>query len=401
MSSLRKLQIPALLLIGALIGNVALSEVSAQLGLANTVASPGQTISSSTWTTNFTSISNLALNRTGGVVTGNITWSGDSAHDLGQNGASRPRDLWLGRNASIGGTLGVTGASTFAALSGTTLTLSNTGASAFDVAGGINAGSGNVGIVGTDGRIPAISATYFASLSGADLTGIPETAITDGSLLSRVADAETFSGAKTFTANPTFSTTLTQLKLSDTNSGSDEKNWIIQADNSQFNIASATDAAPTTALASAFQFARSGTNIDSIELRTGAGGSNPTRTSWSNTGTLTHSYALVLNGVISPSALSADVDDYNPTGLSTASFVRVITNDTTARAINGIAGGAAGRTIRWCNVGTSGVNGTVNLAGAVGSSTAANRISVTVGIPIGNCVVTVYDGVSSLWRPEV
>jgi hypothetical protein len=51
------------------------------------------------------------------------------------------------------------------------LTISGTGASALDVAGGINAGSGNVGIVDATGKIPAISSTYFASLDGSALTG--------------------------------------------------------------------------------------------------------------------------------------------------------------------------------------------------------------------------------------
>lgn len=33
----------------------------------------------------------------------------DATYDIGASGATRPRDLWLSRNASIGGTLGVTG----------------------------------------------------------------------------------------------------------------------------------------------------------------------------------------------------------------------------------------------------------------------------------------------------
>jgi hypothetical protein len=53
-----------------------------------------------------------------------------------------------------------------------TMVITDTGASALDVAGGINAGTGNVGIVDATGKIPAISGTYFASLSGANLTGI-------------------------------------------------------------------------------------------------------------------------------------------------------------------------------------------------------------------------------------
>lgn len=56
-------------------------------------------------------------------------------------------------------------------LTTTGVVISGTGASALDVAGGITAGTGNVGIIGTDGRIPAFSSTYFASLDGSALTG--------------------------------------------------------------------------------------------------------------------------------------------------------------------------------------------------------------------------------------
>lgn len=38
----------------------------------------------------------------------------------------------------------------------------------------------SVGIVGTTGKIPAISSTYFTSLSGANLTGIPTSAVSSG-----------------------------------------------------------------------------------------------------------------------------------------------------------------------------------------------------------------------------
>jgi len=45
------------------------------------------------------------------------------------------------------------------------LAVNSSAADALDVAGGIKAGSGNVGIIGTDGRIPALTSTYFADLS--------------------------------------------------------------------------------------------------------------------------------------------------------------------------------------------------------------------------------------------
>ena len=52
----------------------------------------------------------------------------------------------------------------------TILTLSRAGALA--VSSGITAGSGAVGIIDSTGKIPAISSTYFASLSGVNLTGV-------------------------------------------------------------------------------------------------------------------------------------------------------------------------------------------------------------------------------------
>ena len=80
--------------------------------------------------------------------------------------AATGAQTWTGAIASL------------ASMSAPAATISGTGASALDVAGGINAGSGNVGIVDTSGKIPAISSTYFASLSGANLTGVPAAAVT-------------------------------------------------------------------------------------------------------------------------------------------------------------------------------------------------------------------------------
>jgi len=106
---------------------------------------------------NFSTIGSGALNRNGGTVSGNIAVDSGKTID----------------GVDISAVLGGTGTPTFS-----TLTLSSTSASALDVAGGINAGSGNVGIVDTTGKIPAISSTYFSSLSGANLTGIPFSAMT-------------------------------------------------------------------------------------------------------------------------------------------------------------------------------------------------------------------------------
>lgn len=46
------------------------------------------------------------LQLTGGTLTGNLLFSTDSTRDIGASGATRPRDLFLGRNLNVGGTVG-------------------------------------------------------------------------------------------------------------------------------------------------------------------------------------------------------------------------------------------------------------------------------------------------------
>ena len=48
----------------------------------------------------------------------------------------------------------------------------NTSATSLDVGGGITAGTSSIAIVNAAGKIPALSSTYLADLSGANLTGI-------------------------------------------------------------------------------------------------------------------------------------------------------------------------------------------------------------------------------------
>ncbi len=74
--------------------------------------STAPTISSTTITASLTGHASLDLPLTGGTLTGNLLFSTDNTRDIGASGATRPRDFFLGRNALIGGTLGVTGAIT-------------------------------------------------------------------------------------------------------------------------------------------------------------------------------------------------------------------------------------------------------------------------------------------------
>jgi hypothetical protein len=74
--------------------------------------------------------------------------------------------------------------------------------------GGIKAGPvvaasvtvNSVGIIGADGRIPAISSVYFASLSGANLTSLNASNLASGTVPSAVISG-TYSGTVTFSAS--------------------------------------------------------------------------------------------------------------------------------------------------------------------------------------------------------
>lgn len=70
---------------------------------------------------------NNILNNTTALVTpltANLIWNPDATYDIGASGASRPRDLFLSRNAVIGGTLTLSGALTYG---GVTLAAAVTG----------------------------------------------------------------------------------------------------------------------------------------------------------------------------------------------------------------------------------------------------------------------------------
>src|SRR5690606_35832672 len=75
-----------------------------------------------------------------------------------------------------------------------------------------------------------------------------------------------------------------------------------------------------------------------------------------------------LTGDISPAQLTANQNDYNPTGLATASVIR-LDGDASFRTITGLAGGSDGRIIMLHNIGAN----TILLANQNTASTATNR----------------------------
>ncbi|MFO1100241.1 MAG: DUF2793 domain-containing protein [Xanthobacteraceae bacterium] len=102
-----------------------------------------------------------------------------------------------------------------------------------------------------------------------------------------------------------------------------------------------------------------------------------------------------LAGNISPPQITADQNDYDPTGLSTASVLRLASN--AARKITGLAGGLDGRLIVLENVGAN----AITIAKDDGAtSTAANRFAFSFDVVLApnQAALIQYDGTAARWR---
>ncbi len=103
-----------------------------------------------------------------------------------------------------------------------------------------------------------------------------------------------------------------------------------------------------------------------------------------------------LSGDISPTAIAAQADNYDPTNLATSTTLRLtLTGDQT---ITGIVGGVDGRILILHNIDTV---DTLTLADDV-TSTAANRFylsgSTNLAVAPEQSVILRYDATSSRWR---
>lgn len=106
------------------------------------------------------------------------------------------------------------------------------------------------------------------------------------------------------------------------------------------------------------------------------------------------SASIAFTGDISPAQITSDQNDYNPTGLSGASCLRI--NSDAARNITGLQGGADGRIMTIYNVGSF----AITLVDESASSSAANRFANSTDLVIGpdEGVFLQYDSTSSRWR---
>jgi hypothetical protein len=102
------------------------------------------------------------------------------------------------------------------------------------------------------------------------------------------------------------------------------------------------------------------------------------------------------SGIISPTALAANADDWSPSGLAGASYIRATAS--TPVDITGIAGGAAGRFLV-IHVATG--SSAITLKHASGSSTATNRFICPGGTDVvlsqRDTAVLRYDSVDQRW----
>ena len=161
-----------LILIYAVVCLAMSSPVFAQITIPYPTFVNGTTADADQVNANNTALSGAALNRTGGTITGAIVVNAGVTVD----------------GIDIGAVLGGTGTPTFTSVTATgnvgaaTMTTSNTGVASLDVGGGLNIGTSNVALVDTTGKITAISSTYFASLSGANLTSLSATNVSSGTL---------------------------------------------------------------------------------------------------------------------------------------------------------------------------------------------------------------------------
>jgi len=107
---------------------------------------------------------------------------------------------------------------------------------------------------------------------------------------------------------------------------------------------------------------------------------------------------IAFSGDISPPQITSDQNDYNPTGLSTASTLRLDTdaNSGAGRSVTGLQGGADGRIILVHNVGSN----PLRLKSENASSSAANRFSFPFDVVLGSkrSATLQYDSTSSRWR---
>jgi len=104
--------------------------------------------------------------------------------------------------------------------------------------------------------------------------------------------------------------------------------------------------------------------------------------------------AVSFSGDTSPPEITSDRNDYDPSGLSNASVLRLSSD--ASRAITGLAGGADGRIVAIHNAGSN----AIVLKNEDAASSAANRFALAgnVTLAANECALLQYDAAASRWR---
>jgi hypothetical protein len=128
----------------------------------------------------------------------------------------------------------------------------------------------------------------------------------------------------------------------------------------------------------------------------GAGGCNSVSGAQADANTLAAPRVVLLSGTLTPTALSGNVNDYNPANLGTSLALRLDPNGAD-RTITGIQGGADGRILTITNIGSA---NNLILSNADAGSSAANRFAMDASVVLApNAAFALrYDGTSSRWR---
>ena len=123
------------------------------------------------------------------------------------------------------------------------------------------------------------------------------------------------------------------------------------------------------------------TGASQLDLVAGTGNTNVTT-------------AMTWNGVISPTSLGSDQNDYDPTSLSASTVIRQAAS--TDVTITGLAGGVSGRVIVITNISVN----TITLTNEDSGSTAVNRFLFGNFIRLfpEDSLILQYDGTSNRWR---
>ncbi len=112
------------------------------------------------------------------------------------------------------------------------------------------------------------------------------------------------------------------------------------------------------------------------------------------TGNLALPRGLALTGVISPPQITANQNDYNPTGVATAAVLQLSSD--ASRTVSGLSGGAEGRVVSLVNIGSQ----PIVLSDESTSSSAANRFALGANLTVAakQAAMLRYDGTATRWR---